>query len=121
MAEDWHWRAHYNDGQVLDEHADDGTVSGFADIDQSRLVALELLPQRDGLPTPHVRITDGLIPTFFRRRSIVINAETEEQEPGRTIAVLGWKKNVGGRKVLALTFWFPDGSCLISDDPDAAY
>lgn len=113
MAEDFLWAAHYSDGSVLSE----APGLGFASIDLTRLVALELLPQRAGLPNPHVAVGPGARPIFFRRRAVEKDLNTgEEWQHAPAITVLGWQATVGGRNVKSLCAFFHDGSIKITDD-----
>lgn len=122
--EDWLWRAHYRDGGVLEEYPDDDVDHGFADIALAECVALELVPQRDHLQTHIVKLTpeDGQRLIFFRRRIAAACANQVVDEEGNilletreTITCLGWQRTVEGRNVAAYTFYFPDGTSLVTD------
>jgi hypothetical protein len=115
MTEPYLFRAYYNDGEILDE----APGVGFGHIDQPRLVALELVPQWAGLPQPHLAVSEGLRPIFFRRRKINVSSATGEQERLPVITVLGWQRTVNGTNVKSLVAFFEDGSALITDDDGA--
>ena len=124
MADGHHWRAQYDDGSHLDEHDADGRGVGFASVDQSRLVALELLPQSGGIPY-RLQLGEGMRPIFFRRRAVTVNPsdgvpEDERVIDRKTSTVIGWQRTVEGRNVKSLVVLLPDGSVLLTDD-DAAF
>lgn len=111
----WTWRAHYRDGSTLDEFDADGRDHGFADVDQSRLAAFELLPAADGLQRAVLLVTGDLRPIFFRRRTVTVSQSGESEEPV-SIHVLGWQRTVAGQNVKSFTAYYPDGSVLVTDD-----
>lgn len=112
----WHWLAHYDDGSTFGEY-DDGVSHGFREVDQSRLVAFQLIPQEAGLPTPHVLCGGEVRPIFFRRRTHTASFATgEESQPVETIHVLGWQQTVGGVNIQALMAYYPDGSVALVTD-----
>lgn len=117
MSDLWHWRGYYRDGETIDEYDEAGRSRGFAAVDQSRLVAFQLIPQQSGLPTPHVVITDDCRPVFFRRRTHTASLTTgEETQPVETIHVIGWQRTVRGVNVQSLMALYSDGSVALVDD-----
>lgn len=112
------WRAYYDDGTTLDEEPEDGSRrNAFADIDQSRLVALEIIPVREGFHGFVQRIdrARGQRLILFRRRAIRLSMETGEQEHEPSVMCVGWQRTVGGENVSSYTWFFPDGSSLNTD------
>ncbi len=126
MRDLWHWLAVYRDDTTLPEYDGDGRGHGFHEIDQSRLACFLLLPQRPHLASAVVRLchadgsSNGSRLIFFRRRdhAIAMSGPHAGQPvgPPTTLHVIGYQRTVAGRNVQALTFLFPDGSVLVSDD-----
>lgn len=98
----WTWRVHYSDGTTFDEYEADGTAHRFREVDNSRVVVVELLPCREGLAAHAVRIDAraGMRPIFFRRAHL---------------HCLGWQKTVSGNNVASYTYYCPDGSSVTTD------
>lgn len=118
MADRWLWKAHYSDGAEHSEKADDGTVRGFASVDQSRLVALEFVPADGEGPGVCVQLPEDARPILFRRRHVHANIVTEESWPGETITCLGFQKTIKGVNQKAILALYEDGSILLTDDSD---
>lgn len=102
-TEDFMWIAHYHDGSHLPE-IDGQTEYGFADIDVTRLIAFELVPQRDGLPHPVVDLGQDERPIFFRRRTISLDPVTETEAGRSTITVIGWQRHIRLGRAQEFTF-----------------
>lgn len=119
MTDAFLWRAIYGDGTVLNEYDEAGQSHGWAEVDQSRLVAFELVPQREGLPMPHIAVSASMRPIFFRRRQRHINLGSGERTQGATVTVLGFQKTIRNVNVKCLTAYFDDGSVLVTDDDTA--
>jgi hypothetical protein len=114
----WTWVAEYADGTTIFEMDDAGyDVHGLKDVDLSRVVRFTLIPLREGLPTPTVQLdqASGQRLIFTRRRRIEVNPASEEVVDRSTTHLLGWQRTVEGRNVKGVTYWFEDGSCLVSD------
>ena len=119
LSDPWVWRVEWDDGSTLDEFdADAPDGRGWANVqahDPARtLVRVLLIPTRDGLPTHVVtRKRDGdASVVIFRRRRLLVSAETGEQVGAHdpiTIALCGG----------VYTFFFADGSVVVSDDLNA--
>jgi hypothetical protein len=107
----WHWRARYTDGSVIDEY-DRPEGRGFAEVEQHRLAAVELVPQRPGLAAPCVEIdvSRGLRPVFFRRRTIELSLSGGEAAHA-TVTALGWAR--GDER--ALLFCHEGGRIVLTD------
>jgi hypothetical protein len=118
MPDLWNWVAHYNDETCLHE-VDENGQHGFADVDQSRLVAFQLIPNREGLPSPVLKITPDIRPIFFRRRTVTIDPANGGEVGRSCVHCLGWQTTVKGTNVASYTFFFEDGSVLITDDYQA--
>lgn len=105
------WRAVYDEysyHQETDENC-------FADVDQSRVKALFLLPLPGTEGDPQrMDIPEGASPVFFRRRSIEINLATSEQAR-KTVHCIGWKRG----DEASYLFVFDDGSTLLTDNLQA--
>jgi hypothetical protein len=124
----WHWRIHYTDGTILDEYDQDAPDGrGFASVDLPRVRAVELIPQREGLRNHAVKIEadKGMRPIFFRRRLMPVDL-SGEFPTGVVVAsltVLGYQKTLEGLNgplnSSHYTFFFEDGSVLVTDDHNA--
>lgn len=123
MPDPWYWRVVYADGATLDEYdadAPDGrgwaSAEAYGAMRQTRIAQVILIPQRDGLSTHVVTLSDasGDAPAvrFFRRRRVTVSMETGEPvgeaEPVTAIELLG-----------IYMFLFADGSIVVSDDLNA--
>ncbi len=105
------WRAVYDDERTcIQENAE----NSFAEVDQSRVKAVLLLPLQ-GCSSHRVDIPDGATAVFFRRRSITLNPNTDEQQSRTTVHCIGWKR---GSEAVYL-FVMDDGSTLLTDDLQA--
>lgn len=123
-SEAFMWRAHYGNGLTWSEIDSHGNEWPWSSINQEQLVGLELVPTMPHLKGGFVSIkTDqGMRPIFFRRRAVMTTPDGVEV--GRLRAYcLGWQKTieVGGEKrnVASYSFFFEDGSVLITDDANS--
>ena len=118
-ADTWLWRAVYADGSHLDEYDDDApdgrgwqSAQAYGVARATRLAQVLLIPQRDGLSTHVVSVTTDAPIRFFRRRRLTVSMETGETvgeaDPITAIAIAG-----------VYTFFFADGSVVVSDDLNA--
>lgn len=114
----WSWVAHYDDETTLAEYDQTGE-HGFADVDQSKLVAFRLIPHREGLPSPVLKVTADIRPIFFRRRTITIDPVSGREVGRSCVHCLGWQTTAHGKNVASYTFFFEDGSVLITDNGQA--
>lgn len=112
-TDDYQWVAHYADGTRVPEYVD-GVARGWRDVAHARVVALELVPQRDGLPSPLVRIPDDATPVMFRRRTVALDL-SGTVTPGDTWTVIGWESADAAR------YWAFDaaGRSRVADDRTA--
>jgi len=100
------WCAIYNDGTTVSETSD----NGFADVDQSRVKNLVLLPATEGIEPQHMDIPSGASPIFFRRRKILL-----QDGQRTTIHCIGWKR---GDEAIYL-FISDSGDTLLTDNLQA--
>jgi hypothetical protein len=105
------WRVTYHNGLQLNE---EDAAQGFASVDQLQVKRLRLLDASSGIPVHIVTIPQGATPIFFRRRSIELNPNTDEQAH-KTVHCIGWKK---GDEAVYL-FIFEDGSTLLTNNLQA--
>lgn len=112
------WRGYHRDGTITDERDETGRLRGFAEVRVTDLFALALVPQVAGLPEPHVVIAADARPICFRRRSVVVDPETGEQQRGAVIHVIGYQQTVNGRSVKSLLACFEDGSVMLTSDSE---
>lgn len=106
MDDVYTWIAHYRDGGMLAEIDD----QPWASVDQSRLVAIEIVPCAEGFAPIGVQVGD-CVGVFFRRRSIEIDMTTGEQTAS-TITVIG--RDDGLTK--NLLYIYPDGSISMVEE-----
>lgn len=116
----WHWRAIYADGSYLDEYDDDApegrgwhSAEAYGQARATRLTQVLLVPHRDGLST-HVVTLNGDAPAvrIFRRRRLTVSMETGE--------TVGEADPITGIELAGVyTFFFADGSIVVSDDLNA--
>lgn len=111
INEAYAWRAIYDDEQTcIQENAE----NSFAEVDQSRVKTVLLLPLT-GESSHRIDIPKGAQAVFFRRRSIALNPNTNEQQTRPTTYCIGWKC---GDEAVYL-FVFNDGSTLLTSDLQA--
>ena len=118
MQESYQWIAEYDDGTLLAEEPG----VGFKDIDQKRLKYFVLQPLDEKLPTVALYVSEDMRLIFFRRRAVIPDMEMQELEQThkeRTLTALGWQKTIHGKNVQFLTFYFPDGRIIHTDDYNA--
>lgn len=114
----WYWEAVFTDGSRLEELEDDGTLHGFAEIDQSRLSAFILRPLDGKLPQHAVQLRADERLIFFRRRSLIaqMGADGEmTQQRGPTYHAVGVRRG----ETEAVTFIDQDGNTALSTDYNA--
>ncbi len=110
VLETYTWRVVYHDERGgIHENA----ANSFADVDQSRVKSLFLVPLRGG-PPHRVSIPKGAQPLFFRRRRIELNPNTDEQTH-KTVHCIGWKRD----DEAVYLFVLDDNSTLLSDNLQA--
>lgn len=109
------FRAHYLDGDYLDETDE----IGFSAIDLDRLVSLELIPNEPLFASACVQLTDEKRPIFFRRRKVLIDYETEAEVGRETITVLGYQETLSSGNKKSLMVFFDDGSLMLTDDSES--
>lgn len=107
------WCAIYHDGTAISEF-DRPEGRGFAEVEQSRVKDLLLLPQEGG-ETYCMGIPLDAQPVFFRRRSIEINPLAGESRSRPTAHCIGWKSD----ETATYLFILPDGSTLLTDNLQA--
>ena len=119
----WTWVAESADGTTVAEMDGDGyDMHGMADVDVTRVVRFHLVPCQPGfLPAPTVELdlARGQRVIFTRRRRLTLDLGTGATTDRRTVHLLGYQETVNGTNVKHLTYWFEDGSCLLSSDDQA--
>jgi len=118
-VDNWAWRAFYSDGSFLDELEEDGTLHGFREIDQERLVGFILRPLFDHLPQLAVQITPGKRLIFFRKRKKILDMNTGEQSDAPPYQCIGFQETVNGKNTKSYIFVDVDGNSVLTDDHDA--
>lgn len=111
------WFVVCKDGTPIAEYDDtrpDGR--GFAEVDGTQVKTLELLPCLPFDDVEHrVAVPDGATPVFFRRRTIELRLEDEQQTARPAIHCIGWKRD----EQAVYLFVMADGSTLLSSDLQA--
>lgn len=115
----WYWEAIYDDGTTLEELEDDGTLHGFREIDQERLVAFILRPLLPHLPQYAVQLNPGKRLIFFRKRRKTLDMNTGEQRDEPPYQCIGYQETVNGKNVKSYVFVNIEGSSLLTDEMDA--
>jgi hypothetical protein len=105
------WRAVYGERSYHQETAE----NCFADVDQSRVIALLLIPLQEGGIAHMVSIPHGAQAVFFRRRRMAINPLSGDGHDQPTVHCIGWKSDESE----AYLFVRLDGSTLLSSDLQA--
>lgn len=120
MHDIFHWKIYYEDEHhdihSLNEFDADGTDHSFQEIDPLAIRVIELIPQEDHMPYPHVKIPDGAMALFFRRRMkhIQLTDEAPEEIASDTITCVGWKTATGVYTYL----WYCDNGTMLMTDYD---
>lgn len=115
MAVMWVWRAVYRDGSVLEEYDANGVQHGFREVRQDELAAFALLPAAGGV-SPVVVDLSGDQTLIFTRTHIDSFTADGAHLGSHTIAIVGWWRKVGGRKVQSLLACYENGAILAVDD-----
>ena len=113
-SDDYRWLAHYSDGSTYPEHGPDGEARGWKSVDQSRVVAVEIVPQKPHMPDLKVNLQAGDRAVFFRRRTVTVAFRGAVQRQS-TITVLGWETD----DETGLWAVYPDGEVLVTSDKQA--
>lgn len=106
----WRWEAHYQDGSVLAQIDEAGREHGWAEVDQSRLEAVALLPLHPTLPAHVLKLQPGQRAVCFRRKGMLSDPDTGLQIQTPAVTVLGWETEGAA----LYTFYHWDGSTVIS-------
>lgn len=109
--EDFIWVAHLDDGTAYPEHGPDGVARGWASVPQARVISLELVPQRDGLPDVRIALTPEQTPVLFRRRYVTVSMDGVTRST-HTVSVIGWISDHDAH------YWaaYPDGTVVEARD-----
>ena len=111
----YRWLVAYKDGTYLGEY-DHPNGLGWAEIGDKPVKAVWLLRSDPNADYGHrVDLPRGATPVFFRRRSIELRLDDEQQIARPAIHCIGWKQ---GEQAIYL-FVFEDGSTLLSTDLQA--
>ena len=113
--ETWGWEAHYQDGQVLKQFADDGFFHQFAEIDQSRLAIFKMTSKTH----PQIYSLVFSPPTmklihFYR--NTILNAGTSDEHRLR-LYCFGYEKKIGSKTHKVIMAITPSNSLLVTEDP----
>jgi hypothetical protein len=105
------WRAIYDEKSYHQETEE----NCFADVDQSRVIALLLIPLQENRVPHRVDIPRGAQAVFFRRRTLEINPLSGQEYDRPSISCIGWKSDESEVYLFVLA----DGSTLLSSDLQA--
>lgn len=117
MSDIWHWRAVYRDGSFADEYDENGQHHTFYEVDHSQIEWVILVPQAEGFAPHALRIWPGSLPVFFRRTVVAVSQTNDEEVERVVIHCLGHEPSESESG--AYTFFFPDGSVLVSNNHQA--
>lgn len=111
------WAVRYTGGCEVSEYDEDRPDGrGWAEIDESRVKEVALLPVENSREQAHiVALPDGATPVFFRRHTVVINLTDESRERLPTRHCIGWKRE----SEAVYLFVYDDGSTFLTDDLQA--
>ncbi len=119
------WRAVYNDESTLSERDPDGGIDHiFKEIDMSKIVAFQLINDKD-IPICQVRLGEGKRLIFARRNQMktgqLFKMEGNTRIPipikaHQRIIILGWQKTVNGVNTKAIFYLLPDGRIEMDDE-----
>ncbi len=119
------WRAVYNDGTFLYElDPSGGKPNSFGDIDFDRIVAFEIVNEKD-IAVCRVNLGNGKRLIFTRRNQMVTGQLFNTEGGGRVpipmkhhsrIIILGWQKTVNGVNTKAIFYLLADGRIEMDDE-----
>lgn len=119
------WRACYDDGTFLYEMDPSGGKQNlFTDIDFDRIVAFQLVNEKD-IAICQVNLGNGKRLIFTRRNQMITGSlfNTEGGVPvpipmksHQRIIVLGWQKTINGVNTKAIFYLLPDGRIEMDDE-----
>jgi len=120
----WMWQAIYNDGSTLEEIEDDGTLHGYAEIDQNKLGGLILYPLIPGLPQFAVQLGNGRRLIFYRLRQRIgalgyvasDDIDIVHQHQGPSFQVIGFQRTVNDTNFKSLTYINEEGVSYVTDE-----
>lgn len=115
LKEAYIWQVKYGDDTWLAEYSADCLQGrGWSEVDKLRVAYVELL-SADGTSAQGVQIPAGAEPVFFRRRNIILNVNTEEEQHLTIAHCIGWKQGEQGTYL----FVFANGSVLLTSNLQA--
>jgi hypothetical protein len=112
--EAYRWVVLYNDGTAETEDV----LGGWANVQQDKLVGIQLLPNRSGLHqhVVYVNTQEGQRGIVLRKRIATVDPLAQQEIGGRqTIHCIGWQKTVEGTNVKSMLWVFDDGSTILTD------
>jgi len=119
------WRAVYNDGTFLYEMDPNGGKQNlFSDIDFDRIVAFQLVNEKD-IAICQVNLGNGKR-LIYARRNLLTTGQLFKDVGGQKVAIptkshqriiiLGWQKTVNGVNTKAIFYLLPDGRIEMDDE-----
>jgi len=109
--ESWCWEAHYSDGTILKQFADDGIFHQFKEIDQMKL-ALFRMVSNDGVT--HYDLIFN--PVTMKLIHFYVNSFLRDGKIKLRSYCFGYEKNINGTTVKNLATILPDGNLTLTDD-----
>lgn len=107
----WRWEAHYEDGEVLKQFADDGIFHQLAEIDQSKLHEFKMINVLTGQLLAMLFDGNRMKLVHFYRRY-----KTEADKLWTTIYVFGYELKGNSPVPKVLFFIQPNNSVVIAGE-----
>jgi len=111
--ENWRWEAHYDNGEVLKQFADDGTFHQFKEIDQDRLAQFKMVS--DDKPNYTLLFIPGKMKLIHYYKRVRLNILTED-EVFITAYCFGYETKTLGRTNKVNLMILPSGETIICED-----
>jgi hypothetical protein len=99
--------AHLTDGTSVSEEQ----LGTFAKVPLTLCTIVELIPHKGGLSRVRVEIPLDKDAVFFRRHSLIVDLNTQQQVKGELVTCVGWEG--------AYQFWREDGDVILSSNLQA--
>ena len=109
--ERWAWEAHYDDGVIFKQFADDGNFHQFAEIDQSKLGIFRMIRDDGSMQYDLIFNPEEMKLIHYYTNSILRDGQVRVKS-----YVFGYEKNIDGKVFKSLMTILPSDNLTISDD-----
>jgi hypothetical protein len=110
----WQWEAHYNDGKILKQFADDGIFHQFREIDQERLNVFKMVSK--SLPFSFTLLFDPEeMKLIHYYKTFRLNIGTEQESKIKAYC-FGYEKNINGLNQTVNVVINPSNEIIICED-----